>query len=162
MSTVLEAKVLANNDAQETDVHQYATFYIDDLLLGVDIRQVREINRQVEATHVPHAPKMVHGVINLRGEVATVIDLRTVLGFPVIEPTRSTRTMIVQEGGESIGLVVDRISDILTLSKDEISLPPANVDGVDGRFFNGVHALETEIAVILSIEEVLNECESKK
>jgi len=161
MTVTNTPKIPSQWNAEISDVHQYATFYLGDLLLGIDIRQVQEINRQLEATQVPHAPKMVHGVINLRGEVATVIDLRTVLGLPAIESTRSTRTMIVQAGGESIGLIVDRISDILTLSQDELNLPPANVDGVDGRYFIGVHTMEKEIAVILSIEEVLNECETR-
>ncbi len=152
MSTTLEAEQVHTS----TEL-QFATFYVGDLLLGVNIRQVQEINRQLDATKVPHAPKEVHGVINLRGDVATVINLRTVLGMPPAEVTHDSRTLIVQTQGESIGLLVDRISDILTLREDEISPAPANVDGAQGRFFSGVHTLESEVVVILNIQEALSE-----
>jgi len=138
-----------------TDELQFSTFYVGDLLMGVDIRLVQEINRQVDVTPVPNAPRHVRGVINLRGEVATVIDLRTVLGLPEAEETRDTRNLIVHSQGEAIGLWVDRISDILSVRPDQISDPPSNVDGVDGKFFLGVHTLETDICVLLDVEQVL-------
>lgn len=138
-----------------TDVQQFSTFYVGDLLLGVDIRLVQEINRQLDITPVPNAPSHVRGVINLRGEVATVIDLRTVLGLPEAEVQRDTRNLIVHSQGEAIGLWIDRISDILTVRADEINEPPSNMDGVDGRFFLGVHTLENEICVLLDVEQVL-------
>lgn len=138
-----------------SDQVQFSTFYVGGLLLGVDIRLVQEINRQLEMTPVPNAPKHVRGVINLRGEVATVIDLRTVLGLPPAEQTRDTRNLIVHSQGEAIGLLVDRISDILTIRPDQISDSPSNVDGVDGKFFLGVHTLENDICVLLDVEQVL-------
>jgi purine-binding chemotaxis protein CheW len=96
-------------------------------------------------------------VINLRGEVATVIDLRTVLGLPPAEQTRDTRNLIVHSQNEAIGLLVDRISDILTIHPDQVSEPPSNVDGVDGKFFLGVHTLEKDICVLLDVEQVLSD-----
>lgn len=146
---------LAAPPAASTDVLQFSTFYVGDLLLGVDIRLVQEINKQLSITPVPNAPNHVRGVINLRGEVATVIDLRTVLGLPEAEQDRNTRNLIVHSQGEAIGLLVDRISDILTVRADQINDPPSNVDGVDGKFFLGVHALESEICVFLNVEQVL-------
>lgn len=143
--------------ATSTEELQFSTFYVGDLLLGVDIRLVQEINRQIEVTPVPNAPRHVRGVINLRGEVATVIDLRTVLGLPEAEETRDTRNLIVHSQGEAIGLWVDKISDILTVRPDQISDPPSNVDGVDGKFFSGVHTLDTEICVLLDVEQVLTD-----
>jgi purine-binding chemotaxis protein CheW len=134
---------------------QFATFYVGHMLLGVDIRVVQEINRQSEITQVPHAPEYVRGVINLRGEVATVVDLRTILGLPKSSSSQQTRNLIVHHQGEAIGLLVDRISDILTLREDEISPPPTNVDGVDGRLMSGVCTLDTDIVVLLDIDEVL-------
>ena len=134
---------------------QFATFYVGHMLLGVDIRVVQEINRQSEITQVPHAPEYVRGVINLRGEVATVVDLRTILGLPKSDRSQQTRNLIVHHQGEAIGLLVDRISDILTLREDEISPPPTNVDGVDGRLMSGVCTLDSEIVVLLDIDEVL-------
>lgn len=147
----------ATTTLASTDQQQFATFYVGDLLMGVDIRLVQEINRQLDVTAVPNAPSHVRGVINLRGEVSTVIDLRTILGLPEAEETRDTRNLIVHSQGEAIGLWVDRISDILTVGSDEISPSPSNVDGVDGKFFLGVHTLETEICVLLDVEQVLSD-----
>jgi len=144
-------------DSQETTAIelQFATFYVGDILLGVDIRQVQEINRQLSVTDVPHSSKYVRGVINLRGDVATVIDLRSILGLPSVKVTRESRNLIVHSQGESIGFLVDRISDILTLSSNEISQPPTNIDGVDGSLFKGVVKLEKELLVILDVDAVL-------
>ena len=136
---------------------QFATFYVGHMLLGVDIRVVQEINRQSEITQVPHAPDYVRGVINLRGDVATIVDLRSILGLPPSEASRQTRNLIVHHQGEAIGLLVDQISDILTLREDEISPPPTNVEGVDGRLMSGVCTLESEIVVLLDIDEVLSD-----
>lgn len=146
---------LRQDSPTATGQRQFATFYLGDLLFGIDIANVQEINRQGNITPVPHADAHVRGVINLRGEVATVIDLRSVLGMAAAEDTPSARNLIVHSQGEAIGLWVDRISDILTLRDDEISRPPANVDGIDGKFFHGVHTLEQDIVVILDIEQVL-------
>lgn len=142
---------------QETDTseQQFTTFYLGKLLLGVDIRQVQEINRQLDFTKVPQAPKCIRGVINLRGEVTTVINLRTILGLEPAEINGASRNLIISSQGESIGLLVDRISDILTLKSEQINQPPANIKGIQGRYFVGVHTLDSEILVILDIEEVL-------
>ena len=92
----------------------------------------------------------------LAGEgIGTVIDLRTVLGLPPSEVGRDTRNLIVHSQGEAIGLWVDRISDILTVKVDDICTPPANVDGIDGKFFQGVHAMKDNIVVLLDVEAVL-------
>lgn len=144
-----------NDEAAVVDECQYTSFYVGDLLLAIDISVVQEINRQVDITTVPNAPKHVRGVINLRGDVATVIDLRTILGLPEVEMTADTRNLIIHSQGESIGLWIDKISDILAIKTDDISPAPANISGVEGRFFKGVYTMENRIAVILDIDQVL-------
>ncbi|WP_158545325.1 chemotaxis protein CheW [Bremerella cremea] len=135
---------------------QLATFYVGDLLLALPIDYVQEINRNLDLTEVPHAPEHVRGVINLRGDVATVIDLRRILGFSPAEVAPQSRNLIVRSGGESIGLWVDQIADIITVSSDEIGPAPANVSGVEGRFFKGVYRTETDIVVLLDTGEALS------
>ena len=159
MSTTLvaEKKAVTSERGTGTAEMQFATFYVGDMLLGVDIQQVQEINRQLNVTEVPHSPVHIRGVINLRGEVTTVVDLRKILGLPPGEVTREGRNLIVTSQGESIGFLVDRISDILTLRSDQTDPPPTNVDGVAARFFSGVHSMESEILVILNIEEALSD-----
>ena len=134
---------------------EFVTFRVGDALMGVDIRQVEEINRHVEVTAVPHAPDYVRGVINLRGAVVTVVDLRRILGMPPAEITKQTRTVVVHSNDEQIGLLVDRIADVVKARTDEIDPPPANIAGVEGRFFKGVHKLETELLIILDIDAAL-------
>jgi purine-binding chemotaxis protein CheW len=135
---------------------QLATFYLGELCLAVEIGQIQEIMRGMAITRVPDAPPEVSGVINLRGEVATIIDLRRVLGLPQAAAGQSARTLIVRSQDESIGLQVDRVADITTVEDAEILPAPPNVGRVDGRFIRGVCPRETEIMVVLDLEEVLS------
>ncbi len=133
------------------------TFYVGPLLLGLPIAQVREINRQLDFTPVPHAPPGVRGVVNLRGEVVTVLDLHHVLGLPSAEVTRQTRNLIVFYRGEVVGLLVDQVADILEVDLQAVTPPPANLHGAEGRFFRGVVPLEHDILVLLDLEEALGQ-----
>ncbi len=150
MTTTIEPKRAATSKTL-----QIATFYVDNLLLGLQINQVQEINRHFEVTAVPQSPGFVRGVINLRGEVVTVVDVRQVLGLPPAELTKSSRNVVIHFGGELVGLMVDQIADILTIDSSDIDSPPANIGGVEGRFFKGVHTTERDIVVILDVDEAL-------
>lgn len=141
---------------QSTTDTQYATFYVGDLLLGLPLSQVREIIRHQHVTNVPHAPPFVRGVINLRGEVVTVVDQATLLDLPQSEITGNSRTVIIQWDGDQVGLTVDRIADIISIPNSEITPPPANVNGADGRRFRGVYTTENQIVVILKLDELFN------
>lgn len=135
---------------------QFASFHIGDLLLGVDIHQVREINRNLHISPVPHTPEAVRGVINLRGEVVTVIDLRRVLGLPPAEVTRATRNVIVNSEGERIGLLVDAVADVITCQAEDIDTLPENLSDLEQRLFAGVFKLEQGLLVVLKVEETLS------
>lgn len=138
--------------AKELD---YVTFYLGDLLLGIDIHAIQEINRQLEVTIVPHAPSDVRGTVNLRGEVVTVVDLRTILGLEPATITAHSRNVIVNSAGEQIGLLVDRIADAVKAHTDDMEPPPINLSGIDGRFFSGVYKIESDLLVILDVNEAL-------
>ncbi len=134
---------------------EYVTFYVGDVLLGVDIAGVDEINRHVDVTPVPHAPRFVCGVLNLRGEVVTVVDLRMILGLPPVAASKTTRTVIVHSKDEQIGLRVDRIADVVKARPERIDPVPPNLGGVEGRCLQGVYKLETELLVVLDIDAAL-------
>lgn len=134
---------------------QYATFRIGDLLLGIDIHQVQEINRNLRITPIPHAPCAVRGVINLRGEVVTVIDLCRVLGLPPGKESRLARNIIVNEGGEQMGFLVDSVADVITCSSDDIDPLPENLEGLDQTFFEGVFKLEDNLLIIVNVAQTL-------
>jgi purine-binding chemotaxis protein CheW len=150
MTTALKTQTIKS--AAEVE---FVTFHVGDLLIGVDIHHVDEINRQVNITPVPQAPPQVRGVINLRGEVVTVVDLRNVLGMGDTEIGQYTRTVVVNSHDEQIGLLVDRIADVVLEHSEQIDPPPANVGGVDGRFFKGVYKLEKRLLIVLDVEEAI-------
>ena len=135
---------------------QFASFRLGDLLLGIDIHQVQEINRNLDITPVPHSPPAVRGVINLRGEVVTVIDLRAVLGLPAVDSSRLTRNVVVQQGGERIGLLVDSIADVVKTFVDDIDPLPENLGGIDHSFFTGVVKLDEGLLVIMNVTQTLD------
>lgn len=140
---------------QSVSTTQLATFAIGDLLAGIDIQSIQEINRQVETTPVPHAPAAVRGVVNLRGDVVTIMDLRVILDLEPIQISPSARAIIVRQGNERTGLLVDAVSDVVTINGSNILPCPANVNGIAGRFFSGVVQLDRDLLVVLSIDQVL-------
>ncbi len=135
---------------------QIASFNIGDVLLGIDIALVKEICRPMGMTHIPHVAQCVRGVINLRGEVVTLLDLRQILCLSSKSDPDAQLNLIVQYHGEHVGLCVDHVSDILTLDPTKIEPAPTNIDGIDGRFFRGVYPLKEEIVLVLNLEQVLD------
>ncbi len=152
------ASALCKQVGQETEL-EIATFYLGELLLGIPISQIEEIGRFRELTPVPGAPPAVRGVMSLRGEVVTVLDLRVVLGLGTSECGNRTRNVIVRDGGERIGLLVDRMADVVRASRSALLAPPANMCG-DGEMFASVYRLENELLVILKVAAATAICES--
>lgn len=136
---------------------ELATFYVGKALCGIDILNIQEINKQTQVTMVPQSAEYVRGVLNLRGRIVTVIDLGQKIGLDPIHPHKDNRNIIVDSGDEQIGLLVDRISDVLLADTDKIEVPPANIGGIQGKFFKGVFKTEKSLIGILNIEEVLQE-----
>ncbi len=148
---------MREQNASGSSVIELATFYIGDSLCGLDILNIQEINKQTEVTLVPQAPDYVRGVLNLRGRIVTIIDLGKKLGLSPVEMDKESRNIIVNSDDEHIGLLVDRISDVMIANADAIENPPANIGGVQGRFFNGVYKTKNSLIGILNTEEVLQE-----
>jgi purine-binding chemotaxis protein CheW len=142
-------------EAVVDDVIQAATFYVGDLLLGIDIRHVREINHLRTFTRVPQAGPAVLGVVNLRGEVVTVLDLRRLLDHSPGEANRRRRIVVVNDGRESVGLLVDSVADILSIERDKLEARPENISVADARFIQGVHLMKQGLLVLLDVREIL-------
>lgn len=147
MSTVTEIKPTV----------ELATFYVGQALCGMDILNVQEINKLMEMTKVPQAPDYVTGILNLRGQIVTVIDLGKKLGLASTEFSESTRNIIVNSDKEYIGLLVSRISDVVEAKWDKVEEPPANIGGVQGVFFKGVFKTKNSLIGILDVNKVLAE-----
>jgi len=134
-----------------------ATFYAGGSLWGTDILKVQEITKPSEMTRVPRAPEYVKGILNLRGQILTVIDLGVKLGLPSSLINDESRNIIVKSDNECIGLLVDRVGDVVVAEREKIETPPANVKGVAGRFLRGVFNTKDKLIGILDVDEVLRE-----
>lgn len=136
---------------------EMATFYVGDALFGMDILKVQEINKLLDMTEVPLAPDYVKGILNLRGQIVTVIDLGSKLELSENEMGNDTRNIIVNSNGEYIGLLVDRIGDVERTDEQRIEPPPANIGGIQGKYFEGVFKKENALIGILNVEEILKD-----
>jgi purine-binding chemotaxis protein CheW len=136
---------------------ELATFYVGEALCGMDILKIQEINKHMQMTKVPQAPDYVMGILNLRGQIVTIIDLAKKLSLPSVELTSRRRNIIVNSKGEYIGLMATRISDVIHCDMSKFEPPPANIGGIQGRFFTGVFKTDTSLVGILDLGEVLKE-----
>jgi len=145
----------------QTEIHsdtvELATFYVGEALCGMDILKVQEINKLIEMTRVPQAPEYVLGILNLRGEIVTIIDLGKKLSLKSTEMSDKTRNIIVNSNGEHIGLMVEKISDVVQAEWEKVEAPPSNIGGVQGKYFTGVFKTEDRLIGILDVEKVLEE-----
>lgn len=136
---------------------ELTTFYVGDGLCGMDILNVQEINKHMEITKVPQAPECVMGIVNLRGQIVTIIDLCKRLGLPSSDNKSDGCNIIVNSEGEHIGLHVQRISDVVQADWATVEPPPANIGGVQGKYFEGVYKTEKSLIGILDVSEVLRD-----
>ncbi|MGB2690775.1 MAG: chemotaxis protein CheW [Desulfobacterales bacterium] len=140
-----------------SDTVELATFYVGEALCGMDILKVQEINKLIEMTRVPQAPEYVLGILNLRGEIITIVDLGKKLSLKSTEMSDKTRNIIVNSNGEHIGLMVEQISDVIQAEWEKVEAPPANIGGVQGRYFTGVFKTKDRLIGILDVDKVLEE-----
>ncbi len=137
------------------NIIELVTFYVGDALCGMDILKVQEINKLMEMTKVPQAPDYMVGILNLRGQIVTIIDLGQKLGLGNVVISNESRNIIINAPGEHVGLLVTRISDVVMADPDKIEPAPANMSGIQGLFFTGVYKTENKLIGILDIKEVL-------
>lgn len=134
---------------------ELAIFSIDEMLCGIDIAHVQEINKHFEVTPVHHAPSYVRGVVNLRGQIVTVIDLRKKFGLEAMPINEDMRIVIVNSGEESIGILVDGVDDVIIIDPKDLNAPPSNLSGINGAYFKSIYKMDKGLVVILEIEEIL-------
>ncbi len=128
----------------------------------VDIAVVQEIIRMPEITTVPRAPQFVEGVVNLRGKIIPVVDLRKRFGLTAGEAAKGTRIIVVTIGGRTVGMIVDAVSEVLRLNADSIEPTPEMVAAqIDTSFLKGIAKLEGRLLILLDLDLVLNPEENK-
>lgn len=138
---------------------QFLTFLLEDQEYGLEIFKIREIRGYAPITPIPNVPSHVRGVMNLRGTVLPVVDLRVKFRLPAVEYNKFTVIVIATVADKTVGLLVDAVSDVLTVAHDAIREAPDFGAAVDTRFINGVFQSKERLSVALNLEELLTECE---
>lgn len=148
---------MAGNTKTADELYQLVSFALDREVFGVDILHVQEINRMVDITSVPNSPPHVEGVINLRGKVIPIVDLRKRLGMQHKDPDNQTRIIVVEIGGKVIGFVVDAVNEVLRIPKSVTEPPPSIAAGVDAGCITAVGKLEDRLLILLDLQRLVDE-----
>lgn len=144
------------SQGKSEELLQLVSFNIGGEEFGVDILKVQEINRMLDVTRVPNAPEYVDGVINLRGKVIPIIDLRRRFGMDRKEHDKNTRIVVVELSGKVVGFVVDAVSEVLRIPKSVTEPPPPIVAGIGAEYITAVGKLEDRLLILLDLEKVLS------
>ncbi len=131
------------------EVKQYCTFYVDKFLFGVVVLDVQEVLKYQDLTQVPLAPKEIQGLINLRGQIITAIDLRSRMGLPPREGDRNPMNVVIRTNNEVISFLVDSIGDVLEVDETTFEMAPDTVDIATRELVTGVYKLEGKLLMVL-------------
>ncbi|OPY64537.1 MAG: Chemotaxis protein CheW [Syntrophorhabdaceae bacterium PtaU1.Bin034] len=141
---------------------QLVTFKLENEEFGVDILKVQEINKMIDITRIPNAPAFVEGVINLRGKIIPIVDLRKRLGFHGRTYDKSTRIIVVELDGMVLGFIVDSVSEVLRISESTVEPPPALVAGIESEYIEGVGKLDNRLLILLELKKVFSAIDRKE
>ncbi|MFA8342276.1 MAG: chemotaxis protein CheW [Rhodothermaceae bacterium] len=136
---------------------QLVSFKVGTEEFGVNILRVQEINRMMDITRVPDTPDFIEGIINLRGRIIPVVDLRTKLNLEKKERDQATRIIVVEVTDTIMGFIVDEVSEVLRIPTDIIEAPPEIVAGIDSEYITAVGKLENRLLILLDLEKVLTD-----
>ncbi len=141
-----------------SDEKQFCTFYLDDLFFGVEVLKVQEVFRFQEMTSVPLASKVVKGLINLRGQIITAIDLRQRLELDGLEEGKLPMNIVVRTNDGAVSLLVDEIGDVVEVPYESYEPPPDTVKGTTRELVQGVYKLQDKLLLILDTEKAVQVC----
>ena len=141
--------------AKNGELTRWVTFHLDKEVYGINVMQVQEVLRYSEIAPVPGSPDYVLGIINLRGNVVTVIDTRMRFGIEPMEVTDSSRIVIIEAGGQVVGILVDSVAEVVDLSVDDIDPAPNIGTEESAQFIKGVANLGQELLIIIDLNKLL-------
>lgn len=152
-----EAKIRNNiMDESENQIIQLVSFKLGKEEFGVDILKVQEINRMLEITEMPNAPDFVEGIINLRDRIIPVIDLKKRLHMQTKAQDNSTRIIVVELNGKTVGFIVDEVSEVLRIESSITEPPPDMVAGIDSDYITSVAKLNDGLLILLDLNKILS------
>jgi purine-binding chemotaxis protein CheW len=144
-----------NDNSIDQNVTEYVTAMIGEQLFGLPISRVQDVFMPDRLTRVPLAPVEIAGVLNLRGRIVTAIDMRARLGLPKRDDGRPSMAVGIESKGESYGLLIDVIGEVLKLNESHAEPNPVNLDVRLARVSAGVHRLDGQLLVVLDVDRVL-------
>lgn len=154
----LEMQMTAEDEEElvaEGAIIQLVSFVLDDVEYGVDILAVHEILRFPEITRLPNTPNFIIGVINLRGNVIPVVDVRRRFGFPRAKVTDLTRIIVIETNDKLVGLMVDNVHQVVRITQNNVDPPSDLIEGVSEKYIWGIGRLKDRLIVILNLANIL-------
>jgi len=142
-------------DTADAQSRQYATFSVGSLFFGIEVLQVQEVLRYLEMTRVPFAPGVIEGLINLRGQIVTAVDMRSRLGLAKRPEGETPMNMVVRADDGAVSLLVDEIGDVLEVHADSYEPVPDNLPREQRELTRGIYKLEGRLLLVLDTERVL-------
>jgi len=140
---------------ESNELLQLVSFKISNEEFGIDILTVQEINRMLQITKVPNTPDFIEGVINLRGRIIPVIDLRVKLGMERKEYSKDTRIVVVEIKNRVVGFIVDEVNEVLRIPQSITEAPPDMVGGIASDYIISIGKLEDRLLILLDLEKML-------
>lgn len=140
---------------QRASSRQYATFVVDDLFFGVDVLRVQEVLRYQEMTAVPRSDGIIEGLINLRGQIVTALDMRRRLNLAPRATGETPMNVVLRSDGGAVSLLVDDIGDVIEVDPEGFEPPPATLEPAARDLLEGVYKLEDRLLLILASDQVL-------
>ena len=147
------------DSALNDPVLQWVTYQLEEEVYGINVMQVQEVLRLTEIAPVPGAPSYVLGIINLRGNVVTVIDTRSRFGLTSKEPDDLSRIIIVEVNGNVVGMLVDSVAEVVYLHQSEIDTAPNVSNDDSSRFIQGVCSREEKLLILVDVNKLLTDDE---
>jgi purine-binding chemotaxis protein CheW len=138
---------------------RFCTFFLDGHFFGVPVQQVQEVIRYQEMTRVPLVPPVVRGLINLRGQIVTAIDLRRRLGMTERPPDQLPMNVVVRTDDGALSLLVDEIGDVIEVEEETFEQPPETMKGIAANVIRGVHKLPGRLLLVLDTERAVEVAE---
>ena len=147
---------MSSRATQSKDRRQFVSFVVGEEEFGVEILTVQEIIRPIDITRVPHAPAFVEGVVNLRGRILPVINLRTRFGFPERTQDDDTRIVVVDIDDQVVGFLTDAVREVLRIDDSTIEPAPDLAVGIDAHYLRGVAKLDDRLLILLDLATMLS------
>ena len=151
-----------SEQAENNPITQWVTFRLEEETYGVNVMQVQEVLRMTEIAPVPGAPSYVLGIINLRGNVVTVMDTRSRFGLPPHEADDATRIVIIEAEDQVVGILVDSVAEVVYLKQSDIEMAPNVGNEESSRYIQGVANRDEGLLILVDLDKLLTDEEWKE